>query len=183
MTAEPLDELLARAAAGDGDAAEQMYRTYEPYLRKVVRRQLSGPLRAKFDSLDIVQSVWVEVLQGMRTATWSFPSANHLRAFLVTATRHRFIDRVRQNRHGLAARRLDSELDSELADQEPRPSQLAEASDLWERLLALCPPEQHELVRLRREGFSLDEIAARTGWHEGSIRRVFRTLGRRLAFE
>ena len=67
----------------------------------MVRRQLSPPLRAKFDSVDVVQSVWADVLDGFRRAGWRFTDVAHLRAFLVKATRNRFIDRFRQHQRAL----------------------------------------------------------------------------------
>src|SRR5436190_1174477 len=67
------------------------------------------------------------------------------------------------------------------ADDAPRPSEVAQANDLWDRLLALCPPEHHAILRLRRDGLPLEEIAARTGLHEGSVRRILRRLARELA--
>ena len=39
------------------------------------------------------------------------------------------------------------------------------------------------LLRLRREGVPLAEIAARTGLHPGSIRRILRELARKMAFK
>src|SRR5437867_10228291 len=57
---------------GDVDAVETIVSAYEPYLRKVVRRQLPQRLRAKFDSSDVVQSVWASVLQGLHEAKWHF---------------------------------------------------------------------------------------------------------------
>jgi RNA polymerase sigma-70 factor (ECF subfamily) len=69
------------------------------------------------------------------------------------------------------------------AASQPRPSEVAQAGELWERMLALCPPEHHELLRLRRQGLRLREIAERTGMHEGSIRRVLRQLARQLALQ
>ena len=65
---------------------------------------------------------------------------------------------------------------------QPRPSEFVQAEDLWERMLALCPPGHHDLLRLKRQGLPLAEIAARTGLHEGSVRRVLRQLARQLAF-
>src|SRR5204862_2841589 len=81
MTADPLDGLLDKLCTGDADAARQVFLAYEPYLRMVVRRQLPDRLRAKFDSTDIVQSIWTDVLEGFRRAGWRFSDANHLRAF------------------------------------------------------------------------------------------------------
>ena len=183
MTAEPLELLLDRLCHGDEQAAEQVFRTYEPYLRKVVRRQLSARLRAKFDSADIVQSVWVDILQGFRQAGWRFPDVAHLRAFLVTATRNRFIDRYRQHHQALERERPLAEDGSagELASRQPRPSEVGRADDLWEHMLGRCPPEHHELLRLKRQGLSVPEIAARVGLHEDSVRRILRQLARALA--
>jgi RNA polymerase sigma-70 factor (ECF subfamily) len=49
-------------------------------------------------------------------------------------------------------------------------------------MLASCPPQYHDLLRLKRQGLTLDAIAARTGLHEGSVRRIIRQLARTLAF-
>ena len=46
MNAEPLDDLLEKLCGGDPRAAEQVFLAYEPYLRLLVRRQLSAALRA-----------------------------------------------------------------------------------------------------------------------------------------
>src|SRR5262249_43435043 len=99
--------------------------------------------------------------------------------------RNRFIDRVRQ--HGATA---DREQNLEAAHQEgvpqardPRPSEVAQADDLWQQMLALCPPTHHELLRLKRQGASLAEIASRTGLHESSVRRILYDLARKLAFQ
>ena len=181
---EPLDDLLAQLCSGDMAAAEQVFRAYEPYLRKAVRRQLPPPLRAKFDSADILQSVWTDLFRGFREAGWRFSDVDHLRGFLFVATRNRLIDRVRQ--HQKAAEREEplggGDRTHLLTSPHPRPSEIAQAQDLWDRMLAQCPPEHHELLKLRRQGYSLAEIAERTGLHPDSVRRVLRTLARQLAF-
>jgi len=64
----------------------------------------------------------------------------------------------------------------------PAPSQVVQAKDLWEKMLALCPSEYHDLLWMKRRGFALDQIAQRTGLHEDSIRRILRNLARQLAF-
>jgi RNA polymerase sigma-70 factor (ECF subfamily) len=177
--------LLARLGDGDEQAAEEVFRRYEPYLRKVVRRRLPPGLRAKFDSLDVVQSVWLDVLRGLKRAGWHFPDAAHLRAFLVKATRNRLIDRARHHRPSLEHQQAlpAGPGAAEPTSPEPRPSQVVGAGDAWDRLLALCPPEHHELLRLKRAGLGVPEIAARVGLHEDSVWRVLRQLARRFALE
>ena len=183
MNVDSLDALLEKLNSGDHAAAEEVFLAYEPYLRKVVRRLLPAQLRAKFDSIDVVQSVCGDVLVAFRDGGMRFTNVVQLRAFLIKATRNRFIDRVRQ--HHTAAR-LEQPLEATAADRlaslpQPRPSEIAEADELWERLLALCPPAHHELLRLRRQGATTNEIAAQLGLHEGSVRRVLRDLALRLA--
>src|ERR1700736_3861117 len=98
MNDSALETLLEKLCSGDAAAAEQVFVTFEPYLRMVVRRQLPARLRAQLDSVDVVQSVWADVLDGFREAGWRFADANPLRAFLVKATRRRLIDRLRHHR-------------------------------------------------------------------------------------
>src|SRR5207248_1414639 len=139
----------------------------------VVRRQLPSRLRTRFDSVDIVQSAWRDLLDGFRTAGWRFESARQLQAFLVKVTRNRFIDRCRQHSGSLDREEPLGQVDPHALPPSPQPGpgQVAEANDLWQRLLALCPPEHRELLRLKRAGVPLPEIAARTELHVGSVRR------------
>jgi RNA polymerase sigma factor (sigma-70 family) len=176
------DTLLVRLGQGDERAAEEVFRRYESYLRKVVRRQLPDEMRAKFDSIDVVQSVWLDVLRGLRRADWHFATAVQLKAFLVKVTRNRFIDTCRQHRRAACEQALPQGSEAgEPPSPGPRPSQVAHASDLWEQMIALCPPEHRELLRLKREGLSAPEIADRTGLHEDSVRRALRQLARQMA--
>lgn len=185
MTTEPLELLVERLTRGDLTAADPLYSEFERYLRRIVRRCLPNRLRAKFDSIDVVQSVWADLIAGMRAARWRFKTPDQLRAFLVRAARNRLIDRIRQQR--AAAEREQPLGDSAEAHRtracEPTPSQYAQAGDLWQRLLALCPPEHHALLRMKGEGLPLDVIAQRTGLHVDSVRRVLRRLARQVALE
>jgi RNA polymerase sigma-70 factor (ECF subfamily) len=180
---EPLDRLLEQLNRGDTAAAEQVFQEYEPYLRMLVRRQLRPAHRVKFDSMDIVQSVWTDVLAGLRDAQWHFADRVHLQAFLARLTRNRFIDRCRKHRHALDREEplTDASPAEAIAAHEPRPSEVAQHNELWDRMLALCPPAHHELLRLKRQGLGLAEIAARTGLHESSVRRILYDLARRYA--
>jgi RNA polymerase sigma-70 factor (ECF subfamily) len=179
---EPLEPLLEKLCSGDAAAAEQVFVAYEPYLRMVVRRLLPPRLRAKFDSVDVVQSVWADVLQGFRDARWRFTNTAQLRAFLVKATRNRFIDRVRRYRAAQREQPLEAVDPEALSpDADPRPSEVVQANELWEEMLAMCPPAHQELLRLKRQGCSLAEIAERTGLHPSSVRRILYDLARRMA--
>ena len=185
MKTASLDELLKLLCCGDAVAAETAFLEYEPYLRAVVRRLLPQRLRPKFDSVDIVQSAWSDLLTGFRDAGWQFADAHQLRAFLVKVTRNRFIDRYRQHER---AARCEEPLTSHCLEQRPAPSQdtpssEAMAEDLWQRLLVLCPLDYRPILHMKRQGTPLGDIAIRTGLHPGSIRRVLRNLASRVASE
>lgn len=178
---EPLDQLLAQLCSGDTEAAGRAFVAFEPYLRKAVRRQLPPPLRARFDSVDVLQSVWVDVLRGFREAGWRFVDVDHLRGFLFVATRNRLIDRIRQHQKNVDREEpLNGRRDPPAT--QPRPSEWAQAADLWERIQDHCPPEHRPILELRRAGYSLAEIGEKTGLHPDSVRRILRTLARQMAF-
>ena len=180
MSQGPLDELLDKLNSGDAAAAEQVFTTYEPLLRMVVHRQLPATLRPRFDSADIVQSVWADLLGEFRQAKRTFRDAEHLRAFLIRVTRNRFIDRLRQHRSSVERERTGADVADAADEDASRPSQIVQAKDLWQRMLAICPPDHIELLRLKRQGLSLGEIAERSGLHPSSVRRILYELARRL---
>jgi RNA polymerase sigma-70 factor (ECF subfamily) len=182
-SADPLEILLRQLSSGNAEAAQRAFVTYEPYLRMVVRRHLTPALRAKFDSLDIVQSAWADLLTGFQAGRWQFANPEQLRAFLVKVTRNRLIDRVRQQQTAL---RLEQRLGMDELRELPQArstgvgDQLL-ADEMWQRLLGLCPASHRRLLELKRHGLPLAEIASRTGLHEGSVRRILYNLAARLA--
>jgi RNA polymerase sigma-70 factor (ECF subfamily) len=183
MEVDQLDRLIERLNDGDVVAAERAFLAFEPYLRMAVRRQLDAGLRSKLDSMDIVQSVWADLLCGFREAGWRFSSRFQLRAFLMRVTRNRVIDRHREHRRALECEQpLALVGPGELpVSNQPRPSEVAQGQELWEQILAVCPPEHRDVLRHKRQGLPLAEIAARAGLHEGSVRRILYDVARRLA--
>ncbi len=183
--AEPLDTLLVKLNDGEDAAAAEACRAYEPYLRALVRRRLTPALRAKFDSLDVVQSAWAGVLGGYRAGGWQFGDRDHLRAFLARVTANHFFTQCRRHRPALDRERPMPGAESpELPTSGlPRPSQEAQAGEMWEALLRLCPPAHREVITLKRQGLTPGEIADRAGLHEGSVRRILYELARRLTAE
>ena len=47
--------------------------------------------------------------------------------------------------------------------------------------MSLCPPAHREILEWKGQGVPLGEIAARTGLHESSVRRILYELAQRLA--
>jgi len=190
MSEDRLSQLGEKLLGGDPSAAEELFLTYGPYLRMVVSRQMTTRLRSRFDSNDVVQSVWADTLLRPRgdgagpgsAAERKFKDEPSLRAFLVRLTLNRFIDFYRRHRPSMAReQRLPADSEGSLpAARGDRPSEVAQADELWALLLAVCPPAHHDLVRMKTRGASLAEIASRTGFHESSVRRILYDLAGRL---
>jgi RNA polymerase sigma-70 factor (ECF subfamily) len=183
MSTPSLDSLLEKLAQGESEAAERVFRDYEPFLRSLVRKRLTPPLRAKFDSMDVVQSVWADVLEGYREEGWRFTDPEHLRAYLARVTYNHFVNHCRRNRRMLEHERplAVDESEAYAASAQPRPSQVAQADELWSTLMDLCPPAHRTILELKSQGIPLAEIAVRTGLHESSVRRILYELAKRLA--
>ena len=170
--------LIDRVGRGDVDAVAAMFAAYAPYLRAVVRCRMADRLQAKFDSADVVQSVWVQVLRQIGRPGWEVTDERQLRALLATIARRRLVTRIR--------RTPDDDGDPAPMDELPqvgqaRPSEMVQADDVWDKMLDLCPEDHHPVLELRREGVPLAEIATRTGLHEGSVRRIIRRLASEMA--
>jgi RNA polymerase sigma factor (sigma-70 family) len=178
---DDLRPLLAQRPADTTLAA--LYEVSDRFLRRAARRWLTRDLRQRVDSQDVAQAVWAGLVQA-RVRADQFPDPEHFRAFLVRAVHNRVVDLARRYGAGLAAEAPDrsGSLAGRVVDGRPRPSQEAAAAELWERMNELCPPEHRSILDLRRQGLTLDEVAARVGLHEGSVRRVLRDLARKVAF-
>lgn len=178
MTDHEIEGVLEQLGRGEIEAIGDLVEAYAPYLRAVVRARLSDRLRPHLDSVDVVQSVWVQVIRQLGRDGWKVNDAGHLRALLVTIARRRLASRARRHTR-------DEPAPPGYADAaDPRqagPSEAARGDDLWEKMLRLTPPEHHPILRLRRQGLQLNEIADITGFHEGSVRRILRRLSRELA--
>ena len=178
MTDDSVEEVLEQLGRGEVEALGELVDAYAPYLRAVVRARLSDRLRPHLDSVDVVQSVWVQVIRQLGKDGWRVNDAGHLRALLVTIARRRLASRARKHtRDGPAGAGWAAAPDRTHAS----PSEAAQGGDLWAKMLRLTPPEHHPILHLRRQGLQLAEIATRTGLHEGSVRRVLRRLSRELA--
>jgi RNA polymerase sigma factor (sigma-70 family) len=174
-------ELLERINRGDHTAAQDLYLVYTSYLRVVVRRLFPSQLRPAFDSSDVVQSVWVHVVRSLGAEGWHVDTEKQLRALLALIARRGVVRRVRSQCRLEIEGEAGNRLDNLPAKTQPRPSEIAQGEELWQCMIANCAPEHRSILELRRQGLPLTVVAARTGFHEGSVRRILRKLARELA--
>ena len=133
----------------------------------------SPRLRSKVESRDIVQSVFADLLHGVRDGGWHFAGRPQLEAFLRTIAWRRLADRYQK--YGRALEReqsLNERPPSSLDDAgQARPSEEVQGRELWEQVLRACPRAHHEVVRLRMSGHRMGESPCGPE-DEASVRRI-----------
>jgi RNA polymerase sigma-70 factor (ECF subfamily) len=182
--------LIARVKEGDEVAIARLIERYGPEVRMMVRRRLPARLRSQFDTVDFTQVVWNSVIVGCRERPEPFEGPKHLLGFLAgvvhlkIAAEYRRRTRTRKYDIGreepLYVRRGGREIPREVAAGDPTPSEEVQADDRLEQLVAGRSPLEAEIVGLRSQGLTIDEVAARLGLHEKAVRRVLDALRSRM---
>ncbi len=179
--------LFARARAGDQAAWEELFHTCYPKVRRVVRRKLDRPLRSLYDSTDFASDVMKSLAANLDRL--DFPSIDSLMAFLAQVAEQKVIDEYRR-RHSLKRdvtreRALIADDDADLkplalASAEPTPSQVAQADEVRERLLAGKRAAERAVIELKLQDYSNVEISQKVGWNVRQIQRFFKKLHQTL---
>ena len=176
-------DLLARARAGDEAAIRDFLITVRAGSSDDGPSRLPRKLRTQFDSTDFVQAVWQSFFVGsagriLAISTMSSISADFCPGWCGTrcSEQHRRLTRTEKydlaREERLYVRRGDREVPREVVSPEPSPSQAVQASDRMAQLTAGRSPREVEVITLRRQGLTFDEIAERTGINERTVRRV-----------
>jgi RNA polymerase sigma factor (sigma-70 family) len=179
-------ELLEKARTGDEAALARLVEQYEPKVRVVARVLLGRALRPYLDSTDVVQSVHRSLLVGLRAGKFDLSEPSRLVALAVTMLRRKVARHWRhlqkQQRLSLGDAPAGAPADPLDARSGPAPDPAAEAAfhdaagKLYEQL---TEPEQ-QMLDLRLQGFTTDEIAERLGLHPVALRVRFSRLRKRL---
>lgn len=179
-------DLTERLKNGSEDAFLEIVERYGPYVMRSVRRSLDRRLRARFDSQDFAQAVWMTVHEH-RDRLAECASPDSLMALLVTIAQRKVRYEFRRNLQA-AKQNINRERSMQndsfvlpLPDHNAQhPSQVVIAREQWDRMVNNEPQKYREILELRCEGLTLDEIAAKLGINERTVRRVIKRLAEKL---
>ena len=176
----PTDKVLLDLwRAGDEQAARQLFDTYVERLLALARRRISQRLAGRVDPEDVVQSVFRTFFHRAREGQFHVADQDELGKLLVRITVHKTLRQVAF--HQAAKRNLQQEVAQgpepqqrlqELFDREPTPDEAVTFLDQLEHFLSRLRPQERQILELRLQGFSNDEIAARLGIYDRKIRRA-----------
>ncbi len=178
-------ELIRRARSGDGEAAEELVRRYEPTIRRTVHIHLrDARLRRLLDSMDICQSVFKSFFVRAASGQYQLETPEQLLALLVTMARNKLAGHARKpqvqrrdQRRGGTAGVADSAITAPGAD----PSQQVAAQDLLHEFRKRLSPEERLLADQRAQGREWAEIAAQQGRSPDALRKRLERALQRVA--
>jgi RNA polymerase sigma factor (sigma-70 family) len=186
-----LDEfrgLLDRIKEGDDSAAWELVERYGANIRNAVRRSLNQRLRPKFDSLDFVQLVWSSFFRQNSHAD-RFGNPEELVSYLVVMARNKV---GMETRRRLISKKYNVNRESSLSVESqnsrdeipalcPTPLEFAIAKDRWNQLLSHSPNHYKEIVQLRLQGRTCQDIADTLQLDESTVRRFLKRLQQETA--
>jgi RNA polymerase sigma-70 factor (ECF subfamily) len=169
------------ARRGEGSALTELYRELHPRLLRYLHA------RVRADAEDLAADVWIEAARALPTFE---DDEKGFRRLLFTIARRRAIDHGRRERR----RRTDPVDPATLATSGVASSADAlvlerlDAYEAVERIAALLPPDQAEVVVLRVvAGLSVHEVAEIVGRRAAAVsvlqHRALRRLARKLGAE
>src|SRR5271163_477611 len=176
------DELIRQVGNGDEQAAARLMRDFEPVVRRVLRARLRGSrARQEFDSMDICQSVLAIFFVRVAAGQFDLKGPDDLLKLLLTMTRNKVAEKMRrQHRHRRDSRRTVGAVEElALAGRDPSPSSVVAGKELLDEVRQRLSEEERQLVELRSQGLSWEEIAVSQGGTAGARRnQLARALDR-----
>ncbi|MEM8734610.1 MAG: sigma-70 family RNA polymerase sigma factor [Planctomycetota bacterium] len=158
---------------------------FQQRLLKLAKSRLPQRLRSRIDETDIVQSVFRSFFRRHEDSPFQFREQDDVWRLLATIT-FRKVQRATRY-HGQARRDIDREDLGEAVDnlnkaEDPSASALAIMSELLDSILKQLAPKHQSILRLRLEGYSVDEIAQQVSVSSRTVERAL-AMVRRIATE
>lgn len=179
-------DLMEQVKGGSDRAVERLLELYGDHIYRAVRRRLNQVLRSKFDSQDFVQAVWASFF-AHRDDVVRFKTPEELIAFLARVASNKVIDECRhhmqtQKSNVNRERSLSREGDQagSIPGNDPTPSEFAIANEQFARITEGQPSRYRKIVELRAHGETYEQIAAKLGVNEKTVRRVLKKLSSHL---
>jgi DNA-directed RNA polymerase specialized sigma24 family protein len=175
-------DLVRRVRSGDGGAAEELVRRYEPALRIAVRVRLTDRrLRRVLDSVDVCQSVLASFFVRAASGQFDLDRPEQLLGLLATMARNKVTNLALKER---AARRGGGRVraglgDADPADPAPSASQVVAGEELLRAFRDRLSVEERDLADRRARGDAWADIAEGVGGDPDALRmRLGRAIDR-----
>jgi RNA polymerase sigma-70 factor, ECF subfamily len=174
--------LLELYRSGDQHAALTIYVRYAGRLRALAVSQCAADLRVRFDPDDIVQSVFRTFFAQLRQGSYNVPEGEELWGLLFVMALHKI--RNQANYHRAAKRDIGQTIGGLALEEQ----QFANDESSLQFLLMLIddelkdyPPINRTIVRMRIEGYDINEIVRESGRSRRTVERVLQDFRQKLS--
>jgi RNA polymerase sigma-70 factor (ECF subfamily) len=182
-------ELVERFRQGDQRAADELFHRYVGRLTALAHKRLSERLARRVDPDDIVQSAYRSFFVHARDGAYSIQESGDLWKLLAVITLNKLRRQVERNTAGKRAMaheqsfQVDSSMvgmGPEMVTREPSPDDAVALIEEVEELKRGLTPSQVQMLELRLQGYTVDEIAAQVNRSERGVRRLLDKIKDRL---
>ena len=169
---------------GNPELIEEFWNQYEIRLRRLAERNLGQQIRRRVGSDDVVQSAFRTFLRRAHQDEFKLSDRRSLLALLCTITLNKIREKVRY--HNRQKRGIDQEryLDAiaDLGGSEATPDEIAAFHEV-EEMIGDFSQEEQQIIQLRLENYTNQEIANQLQCSERTVRRLVNRLRERFKQE
>jgi RNA polymerase sigma factor (sigma-70 family) len=177
--------------AGDPRAEHEFWQRYGPALQRLAEKRLSPKLQARVGPEDVVQSARRTFLRRARGGEFQLPDSGALWQLLCAITLTKLAEQARF--HSRRKRSITQETplehasadSSDAGDFDPvdphgDPVDAVALADQLEQVLAMLDERERQIVDLKLQDLTNDDVAQRLNLSERTVRRTLKTLQARL---
>lgn len=181
-------ELLARWRKGDQLAADALFHRYVGRLTALAQKRLSDRLARRVDADDIAQSAFRSFFLHARDGAYTLQENADMWRLLVAITLNKLRRQVERNTAGKRAMSHEQHFDAdgsvslqpEAVAGDPTPEEALSVVEEVEKLMEGLTPIQCQMLELRLQGHTVDEIAEQVNRSERGVRRLLDKIKEKL---
>jgi RNA polymerase sigma-70 factor, ECF subfamily len=170
-------------APEDTRATRELYDRFAERLLALARKRLSPVLASRVDPEDIVQSVFRTFFGRIKDGRLRVDDPEDVCKLLMRITVHKTLRQVAYHKAAKRNPCLETGHGEQAQEQlvallarEPTPEAVVVFEDQLQHFLKELRPEERQIIELRMQGYTNEEIAARLGIYDRKIRRVMERL-------
>ena len=176
---------------GNRSVVREFCQCYGKSLERLAEKHLTGGVRRRIGPEDVVQSACRTFLRRAQIGEFELADAEGLWGLLCAITLTKVREQTRfhlRQKRGIDREVHQADLSSsdgprlfDRADSEPTPAEAAEFADTFTKLVSGLDEEERQLVDLKLQQFTNDEIAVQMGCSERTVRRILKRVQSALA--
>lgn len=185
---ESLDNLITGLREGNEEACTRFWNEFGTRLQAVAQQQLSERIQRRVGSDDVVQSACRTFFRRLHAGQFDLPDVDALWrlmcAITLTKARRAARDHSRKKRGVNSEQYLDATTDSddrpmEVAGDSVSPIDAAMFAEQLSSLLDSLTPQECQVLDLKLQNHTNDEIAAQIACSERTVRRLTKQISTR----